>query len=51
MYMYAAMFANKSNQISVPAADYLFREGDEPDFLYSERLSRANRLIKDRDAA
>jgi CRP/FNR family transcriptional regulator, cyclic AMP receptor protein len=30
----AAMFANEPNKVAVPAGDYLFREGDKPDFLY-----------------
>lgn len=44
----AAMFANEPNKVAVAAGDYLFREGDRPDFLYILLSGQGRILVGER---
>jgi len=43
------MFANEPSKVAVPAGDYLFREGDNPDFLYVLLSGHARILVGPRE--
>ncbi len=44
----AAMFAKEPNKVAVLAGDYLFREGDKPDFLYILLSGQGRILVGER---
>jgi len=44
----AVMFANESDKVAVPAGEYLFREGDKPDFLYILLSGQGRILVRER---
>lgn len=44
----AAIFEKEPNKVAVPAGDYLFREGDKPDFLFILLSGQGRILVGER---